>query len=178
MYGAEARITAKGNSNKEIFISLVLQYLYQHCLLKFPVWTDIYPPSHNYKERSLLKNTLELVESVITVEERESFTADGTSAAYLEKCGRSIEKRCMIQILLYEGVIPEAGAYTGTTKKATYLTVGRRLREYKKVLKTFTVNQDPPLQERPLAPDPKIGNHSIIIFMVSWWEVLNLFIYI
>ena len=40
-----------------------------------------------------MENTLELVDSVITVEEREAFTADGTSAADLEKFGKSIEKR-------------------------------------------------------------------------------------
>ena len=75
-----------------------------------PAWTDIYPPKHDYKERSLLKNNLELVESVITVEEREYFTADRTSAADLEKFGKSVEKRCMSRILLYEGGRPEVEA--------------------------------------------------------------------
>ena len=65
-----------------------------------PAWTDIYPPKHDYKERSLLKNNLELVESVITVEEREYFTADRTSAADLEKFGKSVDNSCMNQIIL------------------------------------------------------------------------------
>ena len=38
----------------------------------------------------IFKNTLELVESVITVEERESFTADRTSTADLENFDRSV----------------------------------------------------------------------------------------
>jgi hypothetical protein len=67
-----------------------------------------------------LKNTLELVESVITVEERKAFTADGMSAADLEKFGtrsKSVEERCMSQILLYEGGSQEVEAQTGTTKR-------------------------------------------------------------
>ena len=68
VYVFEARRTAKGNSNKEMFIYLVLQELYQFRFLKVPVWTDIDTPRHDYKESSLLKNTIELVESVITVE--------------------------------------------------------------------------------------------------------------
>ena len=170
VYGAEARRTAEGNSNKDMFISLVLQDLYRRRLLKAPVWTDIDPPRHDYKERSFLKIALELVESVITAEEREAFTADGTSAADLEKFSKSIEKRCMSQILLYEGGSREVETQTGTTKKATYLAVGRRVREYKKVLKPLTGgNQDPPLQERPPAPDPKTppDNRSMISFMVA-----------
>jgi hypothetical protein len=38
-----------------------------------------------------LKITLELVESTITVEEGEAFTADRMSAADLEKFGKSVE---------------------------------------------------------------------------------------
>ena len=64
-----------------------------------------------------MKNTLELVESVITVEEREAFTADRMLAADLEKFGKSVEKRCMSQILLYEGGSREVEAQTGTTKR-------------------------------------------------------------
>ena len=56
-----------------------------------PVWTDIDPPRHDCKECSLLKITLELVESTITVEEGEAFTADRMSAADLEKFGKSVE---------------------------------------------------------------------------------------
>jgi hypothetical protein len=117
VYGTEARRTAEGNSNMDMFISLVLQDLYRRRLLKAPLWTDIDPPRHDYKERSLLKNTLELVKSVNTVEKREAFTADGMSAVDLEKFGKSVEKRCMSQILLYEGGSREVEAQTGTTKR-------------------------------------------------------------
>ena len=57
-----------------------------------------------------MENTLELVESVITIEEREAFKSGGTSAADLEKFGKSVEKRCMSRILLYEGGRPEVEA--------------------------------------------------------------------
>jgi hypothetical protein len=61
---------------------------------------DIDPPRHHdYKERSLLENILELVESVITAEEREAFTADGTSPADLEKFGKSVEKRTCTDVV-------------------------------------------------------------------------------
>ena len=104
---------------------------------------------------------------MLTVEESEDFTADGTSAADLEKFGKSIEKRCMSQIILYEGGRQEVEAQTGTTKKANYPAVGRRVQEYKKVLKTVMENQDPPFQECLPAPNPKTGNRSILGFMVS-----------
>ena len=45
--------------------------------MKAPVWKDIDTPRNEYNGRSLLKNKLELVESVITVEEREAFIDDG-----------------------------------------------------------------------------------------------------
>ena len=77
VYGAEASITSEVNSNKEMFISIILQDLYWSCLLKAPVWKDIDTPRNEYNGRSLLKNKLELVESVITVEEREAFIYDG-----------------------------------------------------------------------------------------------------
>jgi hypothetical protein len=76
----------------------------------------------------------------------------------------------MSQILLYEGGSREVEAQTGTTKRATYLlAVRRRIREFKKVLKTLTGNQDPPLQERPPAPNPKTppDDRSMISFMVA-----------
>ena len=93
-----------------MFIYLVLRDLYRHHLLKVPVWTYIDPPRHDYKDRSLSKHNLELVESVITVEEREAITSEGTPAADLEKFGKSVEKRCMSRILLYEGGRPEVEA--------------------------------------------------------------------
>ena len=49
VYSTEARITAEGNSNKDIFISLVLQDLYRRRLLKVPVCMNIDPPRYDYK---------------------------------------------------------------------------------------------------------------------------------
>lgn len=151
LYGAEARATAEGNSNEDMFIFLVLQNLHSRGLLKASVWKDIEPPKH-YSEHSLLKNTLELVEIVITDEERKAFTADGTSATDLETFSKSIEKRCMNQMLVYEGGDPAVEAQTKSTKKATYLAVGRRVRLYRNELKDLTGNTEPPLQDRPSAP--------------------------
>ena len=64
---------------------------------------------------------------------------------------------------------------THTTKKATYPSIGRRVREYKRVLKTLTGNQNPPLQDHPPAPDPKTSNPLVLRFMVDQQEVINLF---
>jgi hypothetical protein len=85
------------------------------------------PRSSNQSEPSLLKNTLELVDIVITADERNAFTADGTSDIDLERHGKSIEKKCTSQMLVYDGGDPEVEAQTGTAKKSTYLAVGRRI---------------------------------------------------
>ena len=90
------------------------------------------------------------------------------STADLEKFGKSVEKRCMRQIILYKGGSTEVEAHTGNTNKEDYLAIGRRVREYKKALKNLTGNQDLPLQEPPPSPDPKTGNSSILGFMVAW----------
>ena len=105
---------------------------------------------------------------MIKVEKREAFTSDGTSDEELKKFGKSVEKRCMSQILLYEGGIQEVEAQTGITKTENYLAVGMQVRQYKKALKNLTGNQDLPLQEPPPSPDPKTGNSSILGFMVAW----------
>jgi hypothetical protein len=166
-YGAEAR-SEEGSGNKKKFISLVLQDLYRSHHLKALVWKDIALPKH-YTEHSSLKNTLELVEIVITDEERDAFTADGTSAKNLEMYGKRIEKKCMNQMLLYEGGDPSVEAQTGTTKIGTYLALGNRVRKYRNQLKTLTVNSEPQLQVRPPAP-PKgtpPGHLSITSFFRS-----------
>jgi hypothetical protein len=67
-YGAEAR-GQEASTDRNKYVSIVLQDLYRTGHLKAPVWKDIAFPKH-YNERSLLKNTLELVEMVITDEER------------------------------------------------------------------------------------------------------------
>ena len=105
---------------------------------------------------------------MIKVEKREAFTSDGTSDEELKKFGKSVEKRCMSQILLYEGGIQEVEAQTGITKTENYLAVGMQVREYKKALKNLTVNKDLLSQEHPPAPDPKTGNSSMLRFTFSW----------
>ena len=147
-----------------MFISLVLQDLYVCGYLKAPSWKEIEPP-RQYSERSLLRFTLELVEKVITDDERKAFTADGTSAADLEKFGKSVEKNCMHQMLLYKGGDPSVKAQTGSAKQATYLGLGRRVRIYKKLLTRLTGVAKPPLQDCPLeqAGTP-VGNTLIVDF--------------
>jgi hypothetical protein len=150
-YGAEAR-DQEASTNKNKYVSIVLQDLYRTGHLKALVWKDIAFPKH-YTEHSSLKNTLELVEIVMTHEERRAFTADGTSATDLERHGQSIEKKCMNQMLVYEGGDPEVEAQTGTTKKGTYLALGNRVRKYRNELKKMKPgDSEPPLQDRPPAP--------------------------
>jgi hypothetical protein len=72
-YTAEAKAMAEGTGKKKMFLSLVLQDLYKGIHLKGPMWKDIALPPQKYTEpSSSLKNTLELVEIVITDEERRS----------------------------------------------------------------------------------------------------------
>jgi hypothetical protein len=125
-YTAEAKAMAEGTGNTKRFVSIVLQDLYKGFHLKAPLRKDIALPPQKYTEPSSLKNTLELVEIVITDEERTAFTIGGMSATDLEKCGKSIEKKCMHQMLVYEGGDPAVEAKTGTTKLGTYLALGGR----------------------------------------------------
>jgi hypothetical protein len=142
---------AEGTGNKKRFVFIVLQGKGNH--LKAPMWRDIALPPQKYTEPSSMKNTLELVEIVITDEERTTaFTICGTSATNLEKFGKSIEKKYMHQMLVYKGGDPAVEAKTGTTELGTYLALWGRVRRYKKQLKTLTSESDPQLQDRPPAP--------------------------
>jgi hypothetical protein len=171
-YTAEARTVAEVSSNKGAYISLVLGALYRSGHLnQAPVWKTITPPQNLYSEVSLLKYSLELVEVVITAEERSAFTATGTTDADLMRHGAAIEKKCMKQMLLYEGLDPGVEAQIGSKKAGTYLAVGRRVRLYKTELKKLLAlpaqSENPPLQDRPprAAPGTPPGVGSIRRFL-------------
>jgi hypothetical protein len=111
-HGAGARAIAETTGNSKMYISLVLQDLYKGGHLKAPVWAKISPPVV-YKEGSSLKNSLELVEIVITTQERDAFMTDGMSPSDLETMSRSIQTKCMNKMLVYEGGDPAVEAQNG-----------------------------------------------------------------
>jgi hypothetical protein len=89
---------------------------------------------------------------VITVDERSAFAAAGGTAD-LERYSQTIQKKCMDQMLRYEGGDPAVEAQTGSNKKGTYLAIGGRVRLYK----NFFENID--RQFRPAAARPPSGCH-------------------
>jgi hypothetical protein len=167
-YGAEAKATAESNSNSNMYISTVLQDLYRTGHLKAAVWKNIEVPGGKYSEKQSLKNTLELVEKVISKEQRTTLKAEGATDEWLELFGKEIEKKCMAKMLQYEGIDPDIEHQTRTKKKATYLAVGQRVRVYKKYLADLSNSRDPNkevLRDRPMAPGPATPNDTVPIHL-------------
>jgi hypothetical protein len=117
-----------------------------------------------YQEHSLLGNTRELVDTVVTKEGRRAFVADGKSATDLEHFAKTIEMKCMHQ-MADSSVQAQNGM--NTKKQGTYLVV-RRVRLYRNELITLTGDSEPPLQDRPPAPaaatPASAGHRSIASF--------------
>ena len=150
MHGAAAKKVAEGKSNKDLYVSVLIQELCKNGQFRAAVWKDI-PAPHYITEKSALRYVLELIQLVATEEEREILSEGNVDDTRLESCSRSLEKRCMEQMLRCEGVDPEVEKQTRGNKKATYLALGRRIRVYKNELKKLlgSNNADLPLQDRP-----------------------------
>jgi hypothetical protein len=149
---------SNSNSNKGLHISMILPVLYRSDCFAVNVSNKIMILRHTtYEDHSLLSNTMQLVEVVMTKEERHAFMSRGTAPADLERFAKSIEKKCMQQMLVYEGTDTSIEAQTvlNGEMQGTYLAMGRRVQLYKNELKTLTGHTGPsiqPLQDRPPAP--------------------------
>ena len=174
IYGAEAKDIAESKINKDMYISVMLQDLHKEGLLKADVWKDISEFPNQYSEKSLVSYMLELVEVVLSGDERNILSDLNTTKENLATTAKAVETKCMKKMLEYEGVDPEIEAQlrknSGDQKKATYLAVGRRVRNYKKELKQLknlpsgTEMKDIPLQDRPPQQQQGTppGQHSIL----------------
>jgi hypothetical protein len=105
VYGAEAAAVAESNTNKEMHISIVLQDLYKTGRLRLSDWTKIDPPK-TITEKSLFKCTMELVQEVVSDNERDSLRKSGISEDNLEGITQTIQRNCMKKMLEYEGLDP------------------------------------------------------------------------
>ncbi len=65
----------------------------KHCTVPF-----------HYQERQLVENCLELVDVVITDDEKKVLINKDASAEWLQTFGKNIEARCMLKLLEYEGL--------------------------------------------------------------------------
>lgn len=70
-------------------------------LLKVAKWADIQVP-HNFKEKFCVRNTLELIDVVISSEERASFQDKDADESTIMGDGKSIETKCLLKLLEYE----------------------------------------------------------------------------
>jgi hypothetical protein len=70
-----------------------------------------------YNVKQLMRNTLELVEVVLSDEERTVFMSDGATDEDLERVGKSIENKCLTKILEYEGTDPEVEEQVNKSRK-------------------------------------------------------------
>jgi hypothetical protein len=83
VYGAEARTQAESCSNKNKYILVVLQALYRDGFLRAPGFEKIDVPDQ-YNEKQLMRNTLELLEVVLSDKEGTVFMSDGATDMDLE----------------------------------------------------------------------------------------------
>lgn len=139
IYGAEAKEKAEATSEKNKYLSTVLIDLYHNgCFHATNILKHCTVPFH-YQERQLVENCLELVDLVITDDEKKVLISKDASAEWLQTFGKNIEARCMLKLLEYEG-LPDTKK---TKKKATYLAIGQRIRKYKAELAKQTRNPKP-----------------------------------
>jgi len=167
-YGNEAKTISESRSQKGMDVSSCIKLLYKSGFLKSSNRKNIDPPRHIFTEKSLMVYVLELVESLVSKEEKDILKGSVTDE-WLETFATSIEEKCMKKMLEYEGGDPDQESKTKSQKKPTYLAVGARLREYKKFLAHLSGNQRfnlEKLRDRPLVTGPSIpkDNTSITSF--------------
>ena len=157
-----------------MYISVVLENLYGKGLLRSKKWAQLPSPSY-CKEQSHFRYTMELVETVVTPEERTFLEGKDAEKEVLHETTRKIQDRCMEQMLLYEGSDPDIEKQMVSRKKkrpfkGTVIAVGPRVRNYKAELKSLlgmTTAGYPPLQDRPQEQTTQgtpPGNYSIARF--------------
>jgi hypothetical protein len=155
VYGAEARAAEK-SSDANQFVSVVLRSLHTKGLLNATNFGNVNLPQGEYTQKQSMLNTLELVEVVISDEERKVVKSHSAAAADLEVIWKNVEKKCMDQMLEYEGGSPEVEVQIRTRKRATYLAIGPRVRDHKKALAVLTGNTEynsEKLRVLPKAPE-------------------------
>jgi hypothetical protein len=125
----------------------------------------------------MVKNTLEICEYVMTEEEKNALKNNlSLSDQELIENATNIEKRSFRMMWEFEGLDPDIEERNqlkmnkSQRKAATYLAIGRRVREYKKYLAKISGNTHdydaeklrprPPLQE----PGTPHDNHSVLSF--------------
>ena len=160
-YTNQAKIVTESKGTKGITVAQVLQELHRGRHLSGAAWNvSVTPPSH-YKEKKSVTYVLELVEFVISDEERVVFQSpcDKVTDEQLEQTSRNVQQMCMDKMLEFEGEDLELYKKLLKNEKkapkaATYHALGCQIRSYKKELRQLLClnpSDDPPLQNRPRA---------------------------
>lgn len=92
----------KGTTN----VSVVLRQLHRGHHLTGENWAKLTVPTA-YEDKWAVTNILELVEVVITPEERQALQNRSTSESIVVNFANRIERKCMDKMLRYEGKDPE-----------------------------------------------------------------------
>jgi len=152
------RAVQKAKIKSDTDISEALKLLHREHLLTGDGWQKISVPKP-YAEKWALSNTLELVELVISPDEREKLKDVACSQDDLNKIANSIQSKCMEKMLVYEQNIVEAQLVKKGKKSnfvPTYGAVGGRIKRYKQELRKLLNLQESiavPLQDRPPRQD-------------------------
>ena len=123
-------------------------------------WNKLNVPGTEYKDPGSLKNALELCYFVCTENERAILREGCTSAVDREsimQLASSVQTRAFDMMWTLEGKDPQAERISNASKSSQnakqpfYMSVGRRVREYKQKVAKFDTSKDKndPLCARP-----------------------------
>ena len=150
-YGNEARAVAESHSDGEKQIKNAIVHMAMDGLLYNPDLKDTDIPK-SYSDRQKMVNTLELMQIVISAEERQILTsaAKNEDKEALIQVSEQLQRKCMDQMCVYEQIDPEIERKNKhSRKRPTYLGIGNRVSQYKKVLIELSGNNIKP-KDQPL----------------------------
>jgi hypothetical protein len=140
VYGAKSRQVAEGKSQQGINISVLLAEMHEtNCFYNFHEKfhkNDNIPPQ--FHEKQLARNSLQIVEAVITNDERKKLTEKFENMEDKDRLDlyMSIQDKVLSKMWEYEGDDPEVKRKeqkkkAGAKIKPTYIAIGKRVHLYK-----------------------------------------------
>jgi len=143
-------------------ISVVLGQLHRGHYLTGENWAELSVPTA-YEDKWAVTNILELVEVVISPEERQALQNTATSESIVVNVANSIERKCMDKMFLYEGKDPEFEKKYNrkSNPRPSYRALGGRIKKYKNEtlkprLNWNDIKTAPPLQDPPPKPPEQL----------------------
>lgn len=157
VFGGEAKLMAEKNNNKGITVSVILRNLHEnnflsHCSMEDPIHQLPDLNSKVFHDKGCCKNCMELVDYVITTEEKKILISHHTVTDNItkEKLYSDLQRRILKKMDEFEGnddmIVSKNGKKKapGPTKSGAYMGLGQRVRRYKKYIRTMAANSNLP----------------------------------